>query len=356
MTRVCALVIGLLTFAVSTGPAAAQPLSVALENVAARLGQFPALKAKKLAVGDFPLTDGRPTELGVHVAAELGVALTGKSVAVGYEVVARSKLCEVIRENKLWVNDQFDPALHKKLGRLTQADVLATGSITELGREMRVFVRFIDTETSREVWASAVTVALDEALKTLLSRRRVGDGCGEPASPTVATDTPPARPDAPPVRPGTPPASADPERLSVKVWADRPSYRIGETVRFGLRVNRDAYVTLINIGTSGDVTVIYPNRFHPSHFVRAGQDVTIPPPDAGFTLTVQGPPGFDQVRAVATMEPVAIHRGNFAAQGATFRSLDRVQTRGLSVEIREERQKTDPSKWAEEVVVVEVGR
>lgn len=356
MTRVRALVIGLLTLAVSTGPAAAQPLSVALENVAGKLGQFPALKTKKLAVGDFPLTDGRPTELGVHVAEELGVALAGKSLAVGYEVVARSRLCEVIRENKLWVNDQFDPALHKKLGRLAQADVLATGSITELGRDMRVFVRFIDTETAREVWASAVTVVLDEALKTLLARRRVGDGCSEPASPTAAAGTPPARPDAPPTRPDTPPASADPDRLSVRVWADRPSYRIGETVRFGLRVNRDAYVTLINIGTSGDVTVIYPNRFHPSHFVRAGQDVTIPPPDAGFTLTVQGPPGFDQVRAIATTEPVGIHRGNFTGQSATFRSLDRVQTRGLSVEIREERQKTDPSKWAEDVAVVEVGR
>jgi hypothetical protein len=71
---------------------------------------------------------------------------------------------------------------------------------------------------------------------------------------------------------------------------------------------------------------------------------------------VQGPPGFDQVRASATEKPVRIHAGNFTGQKATFRSLDRVQTRGLAVEIKEERSKVDPAKWAEEVLAVEVIR
>jgi hypothetical protein len=127
-------------------------------------------------------------------------------------------------------------------------------------------------------------------------------------------------------------------------------------VRFGLRVSRDAYVTLVNIGTSGDVTIIYPNRFHPSHFVRGGQDVLVPPADASFTLTVHGPPGLEQIRAIATEEPVQLHAGDFGGQTAMFRSLDRVQTRNLVVGISKEREKVAPGKWAEDVVAVEVRR
>src|SRR5207245_7859032 len=107
--------------------------------------------------------------------------------------------------------------------------------------------------------------------------------------------------------------------------------------RFGLRVNRDAYVTLVNIGTSGDVTIIFPNRFHPTFFVRGGVDVIIPPADAGFTLTVKPPGGFDQVRAVAPSEPVQFQAGGFGST-SVFLSLEQAQTRHLPVAINGERE------------------
>lgn len=333
------------------GLALADPVMAVLERVAGKIMQSGEVKGKKLGVGEFPMTDGRATELGAHLSDQLEVALTSRAASGGFEVVTRTQLCQVIRENKLWLGDQFDPALHKKLGQLSQADLLATGRVTDRGKQLSVSVRILDTETGRAVWADSLTIVSDEGLKSLLARMVLGDGCGEGAQAPA-----PALSAAPAVPPPSPPLPGDTDRLQVKVWADRPAYRIGETIQFGLRLNRDAYVTLINIGTSGQVTVIYPNRFHTNHFVRGGQDVLIPPRDSGFNLVVQGPPGFDQIRAIATDEPVKIHAGDFAGRGATFRSLSRAQTRGLAVVIKEERDKVAPAKWAEEVIAVQVSR
>ncbi len=322
---------------------AADPLGPALERLADRIREVQVLKGKKLGVRDFPMIAGRVTELGAHVANQLDVELTRRAGAGGYEIVSRTQLCEVMRENALSVDDRFE-ALNKKLGRLSQADFLVTGQLTPLAQRLSVTVRVLEPETGRAVWADLLSVPLDEGLNALLGRASLPENCGgpTPASPTPASSES-ARPSE--------------DRLQVKIWTDKSSYRIGDTVQFGLRVNRDAYVTLVDIGTSGDVTIVFPNRFSPSHFVRAGQDVVIPPPNSGFTLTVQGPAGFDQIRVIATEEPVKLHASDFAGQGgATFRSLDQVQTRNLAVVIKEERDRVAPSKWAEDAIRVEINR
>lgn len=330
-----ALLLAFLVFFVVPSAARGQTITVALGQVTARLEQVAAIKNKNVAVGEFPLTAGWMSEMSSFLADQLDAALTGHAATSGFKVLARSHLCQVIRENKLWVDDRFDPELHKKLGRLAHADYILAGKVTGLGRQLALTVRLVESETGQQVWADTLTVALDEALRGLLERRLAGDGCGGPGQV----------------------ASADAEQLSVRISTDKKSYQIGDMIRFGLRVNRDAYVTLVNIGTSGEVAIIYPNRFHPSHFVRGGQDVIVPPPESGFTLTVQGPAGFDQVRAIATVEPVSLHASDFGGrQGTTFRSLDRLQTRDLSVSIKSARDQVAPSKWAEDVIAVEVNR
>ena len=317
--------------------ASAQDLAATLTRTIATLADVSDVKGKKVGVGDFPLSGGRVSELGSYFADQLDVALTGRARASGFEVVTRRQLCQVIRENKLWIDDQFDPSLHKKLGRLGQADFMLTGQVTPLGNQASVSIRLLDTETGRVAWAESLNLPLDDGMKALLGRAIVTDGCG--TTPAVVAASAPAA-----------------ERLQIKVSTDKASYRIGDTVQFRLRVNRDAYVTLVNIGTSGDVTILYPNRFHSSHLVRGGQDVTIPPPESGFVLTVQGPTGFDQVRAIATEEPVQLHPSDFGGQAPTFRSLDPVQTRSLAVAIKAERDRVAADKWAEHVVAVEVKR
>lgn len=341
----CTIRLALLLLVAAPSVVWGQSMTAALGQIAAKIEQVPAIKDKNVAVAEFPLTAGWMSEMGVVLADQLDAVLTGRASTAGFKVVARSQLCRVIRENKLWVDDRFDPKLHEKLGKLSPADYVVAGRVTGLGRQLAMTVRLVESETGQQVWADAFTVPLDEGLKALLERRIVGDGCGDPVQVAAAE---------PPVRPGAPPAE---QQLHVRIWTDKKSYRIGDMIHIGLRVNRDAYVTLVNIGTSGEVAIIYPNRFHPSHLVRGGEDVIIPPPASSFTLTVQPPPGFDQVRAIATAEPISLHASDFGGgPGTTFRSLDRIQTRDLSVSIKSARDQVAPSKWAEDVIAVEVNR
>lgn len=339
----CAAVLFLFAAASAARPAPAdsQEIGAALARIAATVQTVPELKGKRVGVGDFPMANGRMTALGAFLADRLDVALTGRAAASAFEVVTRGHLCQVIRENKLWVDDRFDPSLHTKLGKLGQADFLFAGQLTLLGKQVSLTVRVLDAETGRSVWADALMMPSDDSLRGLATEALIGGGCVG-----VGGATPPSP--APPTTGGAP--------LGVKIWTDKTAYRLGETIRFGLRVNRDAYVTLVNIGTSGDVTVIFPNRFHPDHLVRGGQDVMIPPADSGFTLTVQPPAGLEQVRAIATEERVQFQARDFGSGGAMFRSLDRVQTRNLVVGIKAERERIAPGKWAEEVIRVEVSR
>lgn len=361
--------------AAQEAPVALDALRASTRAIATMRG-FVNVKGKKIGIGDFPLTDGRLTQLGSYFADQMDVALAWHAGPGGFEVVTRRDLCQVIRENKLWVDDRFDPSLHKKLGRLGQADLLLTGQITAMIETAWVSIRLLDTETGRVAWADSIVVSLEGGFGALATRPVFSDGCGvmPPPGPSVIAGAPVAT-SAPPV-PGTPavkttPAVATPtatpdvtgvavtsrppkDRLQVRVWTDKSMYRIGDTVEFRVRANRDAYVMLVNIGTSGEVTILFPNRLHTSHFTRAGQEIVIPPPEARFVLTVEGPTGFDQVRAIATEEPLRLQATDFTRQAATFRSLNRVETRSLAAAITAERTRVAAERWAEDVVAVEV--
>jgi TolB-like protein len=325
-----------------TARADAQDLATALRTLAAQLDRVAELRGKNVGVAAFPTPGGRLTELGAFVADQLDEAMIGRAATAGFSVVSRAQLCQVIREYKLWLDDRFDPAASKKIGNLSPADFLLSGQLTPLGRTATLSVKLVDTKTGRLLWGNSATFGVNEDIKRLIDSSGSGsDRCAGDAAPTTVPTPPPV-------------ATPDPMRLAVQVSAEKSRYRIGEAVRFRLKVNRDAYVTLVDVGTSGDVTVLFPNRFHPNHFVRGGEEVLIPPQDAGFRLTVQGPPGTDHVRAIATVEPVRFLLGDFAAQGTVFRSLDRVQTRSMTVEMTKELDKVAPDQRADHVIAVEI--
>ena len=342
MTRVIA---ALLLAVAGLGVAAraeAQDLVAALRTLATRLDGVAELRGKNIGVTAFPTSTGHHTALSAFVADQFDEAIVGRAGANGFTVVSRAQMCQVIREYKLWLDDRFDSAASKKIGNLTPADLLLSGQLTLLGRTSTVSVGLLDTKTWRLVWKGSASFGVNDDIKRLFESRAGADACMGNEPPVVASAVPaPAAP------------APDPARLSVRVSAEKTSYRIGENVRFRLHVNRDAYVTLVNVGTSGDVIVLFPNRLHPDHFVRGGQDILIPPHDAGFTLRVQPPAGTDHVRAIATIDPVKFVPGDFTG-GATFRSLDRVQTRSMTVEMAKELDRIAPDRRADHVISVEV--
>lgn len=114
--------------------------------------------------------------------------------------------------------------------------------------------------------------------------------------------------------------------FNVEVFVDKdpsgqgtPAYAIGEEIRIGVRVDRDAYIYLFNVRSNGVVDQILPNRFDEqgrNNFLRAGETRFFPPPNARYVFQVDGPTGLDKVIAVASLEPLNTEQlARFSATG-----------------------------------------
>ena len=97
--------------------------------------------------------------------------------------------------------------------------------------------------------------------------------------------------------------------FKIEVWMDKgeePVYRIGEVATFKFRSDRNCYLTLLNVDTQGNVTMLFPNAYHPNNQIVASVTYTIPSPDMKFRIKAQGPPGRELLKAVATTEPIKL--------------------------------------------------
>ena len=95
--------------------------------------------------------------------------------------------------------------------------------------------------------------------------------------------------------------------LNVVAWVDHAdnTYAVGEAVRLFVRTNKDAYLTVINVGPSGNTTVLFPNSFQKDSKVTANKVVEIPAPNSGSHITVGGPAGRELIKVIATTKPTS---------------------------------------------------
>lgn len=94
--------------------------------------------------------------------------------------------------------------------------------------------------------------------------------------------------------------------INVKIWMNKacgsPFYP-GEKALIYFTADADGYITLYDIDTQGNVLVIFPNRYTPDNFVRAGQTLQLPALEADYDLIVEGPEGIEYIEAVASTNP-----------------------------------------------------
>lgn len=83
--------------------------------------------------------------------------------------------------------------------------------------------------------------------------------------------------------------------------------RVGDAIRFNFRADRDCYLTLINVGTSGKITVLFPNQYQPDGFIEGGRIYqTETKGEMPFKIRAKGPVGRELVKVIATLEPLAL--------------------------------------------------
>jgi hypothetical protein len=116
--------------------------------------------------------------------------------------------------------------------------------------------------------------------------------------------------------------------FAVDAWVDNPDlvYRVGQQLKVYVRPKHNAYITVLNVGSSGRVSVIFPNYYQQTDKVYAGQTVVIPAETAGWRIDVAGPPGVDFIQVIATRERLnlaELKRLSVSSADSPILSLDR---------------------------------
>ena len=92
--------------------------------------------------------------------------------------------------------------------------------------------------------------------------------------------------------------------FGVRLLGGKTAFGLGEEISFSVESDRDGYLTLVDIGTDGTVSMLLPNSESGTVRLRAGVTVTYPEGDVYFEA--QPPVGTGMVRAFLTAEPLPI--------------------------------------------------
>lgn len=159
----------------------------------ALMGEAARQKILRLAVTDFTNLEGTVTPLGRFLAEELSASL---AMTGSVQVLDRYQVNQMIRKQNKAGLSVMDPAALRKLGRAARLDALVTGSVLELGTNVRLTVKMISTADAN-VLATAKTAFPKTGVLAELGK--AGDSPARSLSEQPSETGPhPAQEDAPP--------------------------------------------------------------------------------------------------------------------------------------------------------------
>ena len=171
-----AVILGLtlvLGFGVDRSADAQDNVTEAVEKVAASLGSQATQKgAKNLAVVGFSEINGYQSAMTDYLTEEFTTAL----FTVGdFSVVERSQLARVLKEQEFYATGIFDKDHIAELQKLLGVDAIVAGTVTRIGKQLRINVRVIDVETARVFGAAAATIENDPLVESLLGQSSISN-------------------------------------------------------------------------------------------------------------------------------------------------------------------------------------
>ena len=133
------------------------------------------------------------------------------------------------------------------------------------------------------------------------------------------------------------------DRFAAKVWS-RGSAEIGESLKINFTVGKDCNVNIFSLGTSGKLTLLFPNRLHKNNAVKHGVVYSIPAPADNFKIKISGPKGVNKIMLfAATSDVTLLPRRKSASVFREVDSDDAARLRDLAVEIKN----TADAAWGE---------
>jgi len=153
------------------------------------------------------------------------------------------------------------------------------------------------------------------------------------------------------------PSNDGESKIDIRLSVDKTKVKPGDVVKVYFETNTDCYLNLIDAGTSGKITRLWPNQFSGSdNFVRAGQRYSFPGARDSFAFKVSGPEGIERIIAVASTKPDAIIPENeFREYMGGFKSY-RKGLKDLTVEARRRVDELPPDvNWGTSTVNLVIG-
>lgn len=143
--------------------------------------------------------------------------------------------------------------------------------------------------------------------------------------------------------------------LKVSAWVDHPDnrYRPGDKLKLSFQSNQDAYITVLDIGTSGKVHILFPNQYQKDNRVRAGATTTIPADNARFDLRIGGPGGNELLQVIATKGPAPLFPPDATQPAGPYKTLKKPApqvAKDLQVVLRRQHN----NDWAEYKKVIHI--
>lgn len=127
-------------------------------------------------------------------------------------------------------------------------------------------------------------------------------------------------------------------------------YNIGDKLALKVKSDADAYLTLLDFTASGQIIVLFPNKWVTDNKVRAGQEISIPASGQKFSMKAGGPVGVDVVKAIATNNDVQVVNPNNQELVGPFTVLKDTKTATRDILLVEEDDEPDeqaePLKWS----------
>jgi hypothetical protein len=123
-------------------------------------------------------------------------------------------------------------------------------------------------------------------------------------------------------------------------------YDIRDKITLTFKAEKDSYLTILDFTSSGQILVLFPNRWVENNHVGAGQEVKIPAEGQKFSMRMGGPVGVDVVKAIATNKDIQVINPDDKQLMGPFAVLkDLESTRDiLLVEEEEEEDKKDETE------------
>jgi len=302
---------------------------------------LPCVEAQQavVTVGILPVTDSSGKAVADHsITSELSAVLARYRFI---RQVERARLDELVKEIQLGMTGLLDETSAAKAGKIKGLEVLVLGVAGQSGLSARA----VHTETGRVIASHSVASAgevraLGERLafdiETYLARENVRRLRND--SPSVATEF-----------------WLEKKSGGRLVSGSRNALKIGDSIVFRFRSNRDGYLTIVDIQPGGDVVVLFPNDFSRDNRVASGTLYSIPSASDTFEVTVSEPAGTDTVVAFFT-EKKAEWLDTRTLEGSGFRTVKGTErfnaTRGLSVTATNLKK----DEWESAVIDIEVTR